>query len=59
VSGIPSPAWSERGVASGKPITARALAYILVGHVAHHLGVLRERYGLGAGAMSTSVAENR
>ena len=59
VGGIPSPAWSERGAASGKPITARALAYILVGHVAHHLGVLQERYGLGAGSMSASVAENQ
>jgi uncharacterized damage-inducible protein DinB len=47
VEGIPSAAWGRRGEASGKAITARALAYIMVGHVSHHLGVLRERYRLG------------
>lgn len=47
VDGIPPAAWLRRGEASGKAITARALAYIMVGHVAHHLGVLRERYRLG------------
>lgn len=59
VGGIPSPAWSERGAASGKPITTRALAYILVGHVAHHLGVLRERYGLSVRPATASSAESR
>ena len=54
--GIPSTAWSERGTASGKPVSARALIYIIVGHVAHHLGVLRERYGVGAGAPSVTSA---
>jgi hypothetical protein len=32
------------GSASGHHITARALAWILPGHVAHHEKVLRERY---------------
>jgi uncharacterized damage-inducible protein DinB len=50
LAGIPRSGWSERGQASGHPITARALAYIIVGHVAHHLGVLRDRYGVGAAA---------
>ena len=58
VEGLPSAAWSARGAASGYAITARALAYILVGHVAHHLGVLRDRYGLDAGATTTSSAKN-
>jgi DinB family protein len=40
-------AWSRRGEASGSAVSARALAYIIVGHVAHHLGVLRDRYRLG------------
>jgi uncharacterized damage-inducible protein DinB len=40
--------WSLRGEANGKPFTARALAYVIVGHVAHHLTLLRERYGLTA-----------
>jgi hypothetical protein len=59
VEGVPTTAWSGRGVASGETITARALAYILVGHVAHHLGVLRDRYGLTAGPIVASSAKNR
>jgi hypothetical protein len=42
--GLPSPAWTRRGEASGKVISARALAYIVVGHLTHHERVLRERY---------------
>lgn len=37
-------AWSRRGVASDNPVTVRALAYIAVGHVTHHVNILRERY---------------
>jgi hypothetical protein len=44
VEGLPSGVWERRGQASGKNISARALAYIMVGHVTHHLGVLQERY---------------
>jgi hypothetical protein len=35
------------GVADGQPVTVRALAFLLVGHVEHHLRVLAERYGVG------------
>jgi hypothetical protein len=42
---LPEEAWLRRGIASGNPFTVRALAYIIVGHVNHHLRVLRERYG--------------
>jgi hypothetical protein len=48
VQGTPPECWIKRGEASGRTISARALAYIIVGHVNHHLGVLRDRYGLGA-----------
>lgn len=41
---LPVEAWMRRGVASGYPVTVRALAYIVAGHVTHHLGILRERY---------------
>lgn len=41
---LPDDAWTRRGVASGNPFTVRALAYICAGHVAHHVGVLRDRY---------------
>jgi uncharacterized damage-inducible protein DinB len=39
--------WTERGTASGNVMSTRALAYIITGHVNHHVRVLRERYGLG------------
>jgi DinB superfamily len=51
--GLPAGAWERRGQASGKSISTRALIYIIVGHLSHHLGVLRERYRVapaGAGA---------
>jgi hypothetical protein len=41
---MPSHAWTRSGIASGNPFTVRALAYIIPGHVAHHLALLRERY---------------
>jgi hypothetical protein len=41
---LPDEAWLRTGVASGNTFTVRALAYILAGHLAHHVAVLRERY---------------
>jgi hypothetical protein len=32
------------GTASGYPVSARALIYMLVGHVDHHMASLREKY---------------
>lgn len=32
------------GAANGHSISVRALAFIMIGHVRHHLAVLRERY---------------
>ena len=37
-------AWPRIGSASGHPVSARALAWILAGHERHHLRVLAERY---------------
>ena len=37
-------AWARRGTASDNEVTVRALAYILAGHEAHHVRILRERY---------------
>ena len=34
----------RKGTANGKPISVRALVYVLAWHVAHHVGVIRERY---------------
>ena len=39
-------AWARRGCANGKAVTTSALAYIILGHVEHHLEVLRDRYGV-------------
>ena len=39
--------WTRVGTASGKPVSVRALAWIMAGHTRHHLAVLRERYGVG------------
>jgi hypothetical protein len=36
------------GIASGSPVTVRALIWIIAGHERHHLQVLRERYLAGA-----------
>ena len=40
---------ARAGVASGFPVTARALCWILPGHAQHHLDVLRERYNVTVG----------
>lgn len=39
-------AWNNRGVADGNPISVRALAYILAGHIIYHLKIVRKRLGL-------------
>jgi uncharacterized damage-inducible protein DinB len=38
---------ARRGTASDWPVSVRALAWIIAGHVIHHTNILRERY-LGA-----------
>jgi len=42
--GLPAEAWKRTGIASGNPVSVRALAYIVAGHVDHHVAILRERY---------------
>jgi hypothetical protein len=37
-------AWRRAGSANGSPISVRALAFIMAGHVRHHLRVLSTRY---------------
>src|SRR3982750_199806 len=41
---MPSDAWMKSGIASDNPFTVRALAFIVSGHVEHHMRVLREKY---------------
>jgi hypothetical protein len=33
-----------KGLSSNQPVTVNALAFIIVGHVYHHINVLKERY---------------
>jgi uncharacterized damage-inducible protein DinB len=41
-------ALARAGTASGNRVTVRALAHIIAGHEAHHVAILKERYGVGA-----------
>jgi DinB family protein len=42
--GLWADAWTRRGIASGKEVSVRALAYAIAGHARHHLEVLADRY---------------
>lgn len=48
MEGVDPELWERRGTANGVPVSARAIAWIIAGHTAHHLDILRERYGLSA-----------
>jgi hypothetical protein len=41
---LPEAAWMRTGIASDNPFTVRALAFIIAGHVSHHLSIVEERY---------------
>jgi len=41
---LPAGAWQRRGIAGDRPISVRAAAYIIAGHLRHHLEVLETRY---------------
>ncbi len=43
---LPAEAWKRVGTASGHPVSVRALAYIMAGHIPHHLRIVREQYGV-------------
>ncbi|HKS82856.1 MAG TPA: DinB family protein [Candidatus Acidoferrales bacterium] len=43
---LPDDAWMRSGLASGNPVTVRALAFIIAGHLAHHIAMFREKYGI-------------
>ena len=40
---IPDAAWKRTGAADGNTMSVRAIAYILVGHVTHHLEIIKQR----------------
>lgn len=37
-------AWQRVGLANNNEVTVRAIAFIMAGHVRHHMNILRERY---------------
>ena len=41
---LPSGSWYRSGIASDNPFTVRAVAYIIAGHLTHHMQIVRERY---------------
>jgi hypothetical protein len=45
---LPDAAWTRTGEANGAPASVRALAFIIAGHVRHHLNIVRQRVGKGA-----------
>lgn len=45
-SSLDEEALTRIGTANNQPFSVRALAHIIAGHELHHVGILRERYGL-------------
>jgi hypothetical protein len=41
---LPPEAWVRTGIASEKRFSVRAIAFILAGHLLHHVKLVRERY---------------
>ncbi len=41
---LPETAWTRTGIAGGNPFTVRSLAWIVAGHVNHHIGIVKQRY---------------
>jgi hypothetical protein len=43
---LPENAWARSGTANDDLITVNAIAYVIAGHLEHHLAVLKEKYDL-------------
>jgi len=48
-------AWMRVGTANDNQVSVRALAFIMAGHVRHHMGVLRERYLVNASTRQSTT----
>lgn len=55
-AGLDAAALARRGTASGQPVSARGLLYIVLGHELHHAQLLREHFPELAGAASATPA---
>lgn len=49
-------AWERTGTANANDVTVRAIAFIMAGHLRHHMNVLRERYSAAVGSVPGAVA---
>lgn len=43
--------FQQSGLSSNKPVTVNALGFIIVGHVYHHIDIIKERYLLNSSAL--------
>lgn len=44
LSHLPAAAWQRAGISNHHTLSVRALVFVMLGHVDHHLSMLRERY---------------
>lgn len=42
--GLDADSFARMGTSNGKPVSARALAWLIAGHEHHHMSVLKEKY---------------
>ena len=40
---VPQETWDYRGIADGQEMSVRAIAYVMAGHVIHHLTIVNQR----------------
>jgi len=45
---LPAEAWDRVGAAAGVTVSARAVAYLMLGHERHHVAIIQSRYLRGA-----------
>ena len=50
VRSLDGDAFAKRGIVNNWPLSARGLVFIIAGHFAHHMKLLRERYDINVGA---------
>ena len=48
LSRLAEPAWNRIGVADGRRVSVRTLAWLMAGHWNHHEAILRKRLGIAA-----------
>ncbi len=57
VHSLDAEALARQTMANNRPVSGRALVWILAGHTQHHLGILHERYGVAAALGALAVKD--